>query len=258
MPKRKIHRLDHSKAQECRVSTKSGEICYILLKSSRRRSMEVSINAQEQVRVVVPSFVSKKTIETFLHERSEWILKHLYEKQQANQFTNNRDYDTGHEFLFLGKNYPMYVEEIEGKCVSIDFDEHGWIVKMPVGFSEDIRREKTKAALIKWYRQEAQEVLAARVFHFVREMKLEPMEVAVKTQKRIWGCCYYHQKKIFFNWLLVLAPIHVIDYVIVHELAHLTHPNHSKRFWNKVEKYLPDYKERQDWLKNHMLEMKLP
>src|SRR5210317_1022021 len=99
MPRRKIHRLDQSKAQEGSVSTKSGDISYILLKSSRRRSMEISVNEQEQVRVVVPTYVSQKTIESFIHERADWIMKRLREKQQANHFTNNRDYDTGHEFL---------------------------------------------------------------------------------------------------------------------------------------------------------------
>ena len=138
------------------------------------------------------------------------------------------------------------------------FDEHGWIISLPPGLTQEIRRRKVKDALIKWYRREAMEVLGARVFHFVRIMGLEPMTLAVKTQRRIWGCCSYHDKRIFLNWLLVLAPMHAIDYVIVHELAHLTHPDHSRRFWEKVGRYLPDYQQRQDWLKSHMLEMKLP
>lgn len=258
MPRRKIYRLDTSKAQECSLSVESGDISYTLLRSLRRKTMEVSVNDNEQVRVVVPDFVSQKTIDQFLRERSDWILQRVSEARQANQFTLNRDYDTGHEFLFMGKKYPLYVECFAGKRPRLIFDEHGWIVQVSRELLDGDRRKKIKDALIKWYRQEAQEVFAARVFHFIRLMKLEPMTVSVRTQKTIWGCCYHYQKHISFNWLLVLAPMHVIDYVIVHELAHLTHPNHSKRFWNKVEKFLPDYKERQDWLKNHMLEMKLP
>jgi predicted metal-dependent hydrolase len=258
MSQHKIHRLDHSKAQKMVVSTSFGEITYFLLRSSRRKTIEISVNEQEQVRVIAPVYATQSIVESFVYKRADWILRRVKEVQQINQFINNRDYDTGHEFLFLGKKYPLYVRESDRKRANVNFDDHGWIVNISERMTADIRRQKVKNVLIKWYRREAMEVFGSRVFHFVRIMGLEPMTLAVKTQKRIWGCCYYHDKRIFLNWLLVLAPVYVIDYVIVHELAHLMHPNHSKRFWNKVEKYLPDYKERQDWLKNHMMEMKMP
>lgn len=258
MPRGTNHRLDYSQTQIGSVATKSGNIVYHFLKSFRRKTIEIRVNEQQQVRVVAPNYVSQKIVERFIYERAEWIQKRLREVARENEFMNNRDYDTGHEFLFLGKIYPLYVEPAERKRTSIVFDEHGWIVKVFQDWDSSVKRQKVKDALIKWYRQEAMEVMGARVFHFVRIMGLEPMTLMVKTQKRIWGCCSYHDKRIFLNWLLVLSPVHVIDYVIVHELAHLTHPDHSRRFWNKVEKYLPDYQERQDWLKNHALEMKLP
>lgn len=258
MPRKKIKPLDYSKAKEHVLVTKAGRIPYLLIPSSRRKSMEITVHDPQRVRVVVPAFVSSQTIESFIRERADWIVKRLHEAQQADAFMQSRDYATGHEFLFLGKKYPLYVEACGVARVKLIFDEDGWVVTVPQGLSAEDRAQKIKAALVKWYRQEALEILGARVFHFVRMMGLEPMTVAVKTQKRIWGCCHYHEKKIYLNWLLVLAPMDVVDYVIVHELAHLTHPNHSKRFWNKVAKYLPDHQLRSDWLKNHMMEMKLP
>jgi len=258
MPRRKIYRLDLSQATPCFIRTPSGRIDYLLLRSSRRATIEVSVTDEEQIRVVAPVYVSLKVIERFLCERATWIMKRLQEVQGANQFAGHRAYETGQEFLFLGKLYPLYIQEGDCRRVKVAFDQHGWVMTIPAGWSCLQRHQKIKEALIKWYRQEAKEILGTRVFHFVRIMGLEPMTISVRTQKSVWGLCSYHDKSISFNWLLILAPIHVSDYVIVHELVHLTHPNHSKRFWNKVETFLPDYQERQDWLKNHRLEMRLP
>ncbi|MEW5895013.1 MAG: SprT family zinc-dependent metalloprotease [Candidatus Omnitrophota bacterium] len=257
MPGRKSHRLDYSKARVCCVRTRQGTINFFLLKSDRRTTIEISVNEDEQVRVVAPVYASYTLVEQFINERAGWILKRIQEVGQANQFVRSRDYNTGNEFLFLGKNYPLYVEEGRARS-AVSFDENGWIITVPAGISKEEQSVKVKEQLVRWYRRQAEEVMASRVFHYVRMMGLEPMTIAVRTQKSIWGCCSYHDKKISFNWLLALAPLHVIDYVIVHELAHLSHPNHSKKFWQKVEIYLPDYKERQEWLNTHRLEMKLP
>lgn len=258
MPRRKIYRLDLSQAEEHSLKTSSGDVQYRLLRSPRRRTMEIRVMEDGLVRIVAPVYVALREIEGFLHERVNWVISRQQEMQRIKQFIGCRSYETGQEFLFLGKNYPLYIQEEKCCRITVLFDQHGWVVTLPMDLAPAERKKKIKENLVKWYKREAHEVFGARVFHFVRLMHLEPMTISVKTQRAVWGLCAYYAKSIAFNWLLVLAPMHVIDYVIVHELAHLTHPNHSKRFWNKVEKFLPDYKERQDWLKNHRLEMKLP
>jgi hypothetical protein len=89
-------------------------------------------------------------------------------------------------------------------------------------------------------------------------MGVEPKKIAVRTQKRLWGCCDYHTQTIHLNWQIILSPIRVIDYVVVHELCHLTVPNHSKRFWKKVEKIIPDFKRHKQWLAVNHIDMVLP
>ncbi len=259
MHRRKIHRLDISTAEQYSLETSSGSISYLLLRSSRRETIEVRITTHGQVRVTAPSYVCQDDIEKFLSQRAHWVTERLNEISGMKAFVECRRYDTGQEFLFLGKNFPIYVEQDPG-CLraKISFDAHGWVITVPHNVSDDQKQEKVKDVLVKWYQQQAREVFGSRVFHFVRLMGLEPMTIEVKSQRAVWGLCRYHEKSIAFNWLLVLAPVHVIDYVIVHELAHLTHPNHSKRFWGMVEQFLPDYQERQDWLKHHQLQMTLP
>lgn len=249
--------LLRKRTEHC-LKTAEGAIHYSLVRSSRRRTIEIQVTDQALVQVAAPSFAALSVIEDFLRDRSDWIRRQCSQAQRCQTFVRQRDYETGQEFLFLGKTYPIYIEPASGKRTSVAFDPHGWVIRISRSLDPDARREAVKRALMRWYRREAMEVMGPRVFHFVRQMGLEPMTLAVKTQKRIWGCCYYHQKRIFLNWLLVLAPVAVIDYVIVHEMVHLTHPDHSRRFWSMVASYLPDYQLRQDWLKHHALEMKLP
>jgi len=240
------------------LNTPEGTIRYCLQMSSRRRTIEIQVTDQADVRVAAPSFASLAVIEGFLRERLGWILRECSQAERRQAFVRHRDYATGQEFLFLGKTYPLYIEPSAGRGAAVTFDAHGWMIRVSRSLEPEARRRAVKRALMAWYRSEAMEVMGPRVFHFVRRMEMEPLTLGVKTQKRIWGCCYYQKKRIFLNWLLVLAPVDVIDYVIVHELVHLTHPDHSQRFWAMVASYLPDYQQRQDWLKHHALEMKLP
>jgi predicted metal-dependent hydrolase len=109
-----------------------------------------------------------------------------------------------------------------------------------------------------WYRSQALEILGGRVVYHSRRMKVPFHEVAVRTQKRLWGSCHIGSKKINLNWKLVMAPIEVIDYVVVHELSHLLVANHSKRFWKTVEGFMPGYKDHHAWLKKNSTRMVLP
>ena len=138
------------------------------------------------------------------------------------------------------------------------FDGFKWVVRIPRHLSLAERQEDIKERLIQWYRLQAKEILGGRVFHFARIMKLGPQEIHVKTQKRLWGCCNYHKQTISLNWQIVMAPLAVVDYVVVHELCHLKIPNHSKQFWQKVEEVLADYQRHRSWLKINAEEMVLP
>ena len=105
---------------------------------------------------------------------------------------------------------------------------------------------------------QAKEILGSRIFHYARKMQVEPKSISIKDQKRIWGSCQYRKQSINLNWRIVMSPLDVLDYVIVHELSHLVVPDHSKRFWRKVEDILPNYKQSRQWLKQNQRSMLLP
>lgn len=113
------------------------------------------------------------------------------------------------------------------------------------------------ATLERWMKQRAverfDEVLAVRT----AEMGLTPARVSLRDQKTKWGACT-SRGTVTFNWRLVMAPAEVLDYVVVHELAHLKELNHSKKYWRIVETYCPDHKVHRKWLRDNGRYLRLP
>jgi predicted metal-dependent hydrolase len=256
MKERRVYKREQ--AQTRQVTTPTGIIEYDLFRSPRRRTMELSLYEGGRLRAVAPNYVSEERIRSFVLERAAWVRQRLKEADERNAFINSRKYQTGHEFLFLGRHYPLSVQRQGIKRVKVLFDESGWLITIPL--EEQIKGGESviKDQLVSWYRSQALEVFGGRVFFFARRMGMEPWKVSVRAQKQVWGMCHHTDRRISLNWKLIMAPMDVIDYVVVHELAHLKHPNHSRKFWSFVESILPDYTIAEDWLKHHRLEMVLP
>lgn len=110
--------------------------------------------------------------------------------------------------------------------------------------------EAYRMAAVGWLREYARAELEKRVKLFGRQMQVSVNRISIKEQKTRWGSCS-SKGNINFNWKLVLMPERIMDYVVVHELAHRKQMNHSKSFWREVEIVLPDYRERKQWLREH-------
>ena len=157
----------------------------------------------------------------------------------------------------MGKKYQLDVLQNGSRSSRIVFDGNKWTVSLPNGLNPQECQARIKKELEKWYRLQAKEILGGRLFHYSRLMNAEPKRIVIKSQKRLWGSCNYRTQAIHLNWKIILSPLEVIDYVVVHELCHLFVPNHSKRFWTKVAKFIPDFKEQQKWLRTNFLDMSL-
>jgi len=241
------------------LKTSAGEIPFVLARSTGRRTLTISVDERAQVSVASPFTMSQKVIHEFVHEKARWILKRVREAQRNQDILSQRDFADGHRFLFLGKKCTLNVVSADVKRSRIAFDVlKGWTVTVPDGLPEQQRRQQVKTKMLQWYRAQAKEVLGGRMFHYGRMMGVLPKRIAIRSQKRLWGCCDYNTQTIHLNWQIILSPVKVIDYVVVHELCHLTVPSHSKRFWKKVEKVMPDYDGYRQWLKVNHLDMLLP
>lgn len=246
------------KDKDASVRSSGGTIPYALYRSSRRRTMEIRVTDELEVRVVAPRHTPEKEIRSFILEKARWISLRMEEARQVRETLARRMYDPGCEFLFLGKKYPLRITQGLHRRARLDFDGSGWHALVPAGLDTDRRRAEIKDRLIAWYREQAGEVFGGRIFHFARRMNLEPNKIVVKSQKKLWGSCLCQEKAIHLNWQLIMTPLEVVDYVVVHELSHLLVPNHSARFWRIVRRVLPDYLSRQKWLKIHAVDMLLP
>ena len=201
---------------------------------SKRRTLSLSINENAELIVRVPNQISNKQIEEFIIEKSKWINKNKNLMQSRINEMNNSDSN----YLFLGNIYPLIkVNENPNK---IDFNGTEFITSIE-------NQNKFKASLKSWYKIKFKEIAIPRLNYFSDKYNLKINQVRFKNQKTLWGSCS-SKNNINLNYLLVMAPMIVIDYVIIHELVHTVHKNHSANFWNAVEAIMPDYKKAKKWL----------
>ena len=152
----------------------------------------------------------------------------------------------GESFDLLGKAYPLsLISQASATQIS-----NGKLI------TSSASTDKIKTQLTRWYHQVAEEHFRQRCSHFAPMVGKTPASVGIKAYKSRWGSCH-HDGRIFFNWRLIMAPAWVGDYVVIHELCHLIQHNHSKAFWQEVQRISPDYKQAQIWLKNNGLRLEL-
>ena len=231
--------------------------------------MMIQIDELAQVQVVVPSYARAADIQRFLAQKSYWIVDKI-KKSSLNSpsfdsshpaVSPRKKFEDGEEFLFLGKRFPLKVSEdtqSSSMAVRLSFDGEKFESIIPSKLHRNERQTQIKERFLIWYQMQAKEILGGRVFHYARVMAVDPKDVAIRNHKRIWGSCNYRTQTIHLNWQIVMSPLDVLDYVVVHELCHLRVPNHSKKFWQSVANILPQYKQHRLWLKTHQRQMLLP
>jgi predicted metal-dependent hydrolase len=122
-----------------------------------------------------------------------------------------------------------------------------YLIYVPKSIKEN-KEEYIKAALEGWYRIRAEKIFAEKIRFYAEKLKVYPKRIVIKDQKTKWGSCS-SKGNINFNFRVIMAPENIIDYLVVHELCHLVHMNHSSDFWNLVKSILPNYREDEEWLK---------
>lgn len=207
------------------------------LKRSRRKTLAVQITQEGTVKVMAPMRLPQSTIERFLQEKQPWILKHVSKAQERQRAKSQFGLQPGDELWLLGKSYPL----VYGNGKRANWDGQRFLVP------EEPFEERRKK-LIGLYRQMGREYLLKQVAHYSEKMGVAPQGVKISSAKKRWGSCS-GRDSLNFSWRLIMAPPRAVEYVVVHELAHIREHNHSQRFWNIVEKQMPDYRQRQELLR---------
>lgn len=201
----------------------------------RRKTMALIINPDATLTVKVPYLIPKFFVDRFIKEKHDWIIAKIKEISGRPQPTVKKFID-GEKFLYLGKLYPLKTD----KSLSIELKES---LHLPFNTPKIMRKK-----LIQWYKDKNLETVTSRVQKYSKIMDVQFKEISLSNAKRQWGSCS-HSNNLTFSWRLVMAPLSVIDYVVIHELAHTIQKNHSAKFWAIIAKYCPDYKLWKNWLK---------
>jgi len=177
-------------------------------------------------------------LETFVREKRTWIYRKLAEKELLRQPLAAKQYVSGEGFPYLGRNYRLLL--VDEQNVSVKLEDGRF--KMLRSSAADGRRQMSR-----WYEEHARLWLAARVDRFAGRIGAQPSTVAVRDLGYRWGSCG-RGEKLYFHWRAALLPPRIIEYIVVHELVHLHEAHHTPEFWLRVERAMPDFAARKQWL----------
>lgn len=224
-------------------------IQYIIKKSVRAKHIRITV-AKDGVVITVPAFLSEKKAISFVEQKKEWIAQKVDNLGGFTSERNTLQFTDGEELPFQGEKFKLRVVESDRKRTSVQLKGDCFWVHINRGITADFRTTEIKRRLEQLYKDLAREAVIERVDFFKLQLGVDYNQIRFKEQKSRWGSC---SKKcnLNFNWKLVMAPPDVIDYVVVHELCHLLHMNHSQDFWQCVEGILPNYRDSRLWLKKN-------
>jgi hypothetical protein len=206
---------------------------------SKRKTLALIVKPDGTLLVRAPLRTSETSIRAFVEKNRLWI-----EKKQATALAapppSPRQYGPGEMFPYLGSRYPL--EIVQGQKKSLVLEDIFRLAEAAQSYADQ--------AFERWYREQARQVLNERVRFYASQHGFEYKKIGITSARTRWGSCST-SGSLNFSWRLIMAPLEIVDYVVVHELVHTVVHNHSRQFWQRVEMILPDYKERRMWLRKN-------
>jgi predicted metal-dependent hydrolase len=231
------------------------KIFFEIRRSNRRKTVAIRIDPKAGVVIYSPQFLKADKIEEIVGKRAQWIIEKQELVKNRGYLYPAKEFVSGEAFPYLGKQYRLKVikraSEKEEKCKLIS---GRFMVQINRNLNGKRVKSTARKALIDWYLERADEKIPERVRLYARQIGKWPHRVEIKNHKRRWGSCSHHGI-VRFNWKIIMAPVTILDYVIVHELCHLICPDHSARFWQKVQAIIPDYTKRRGQLREYSIQM---
>lgn len=214
---------------------------------SRRRSIGLEISNNARLIVRAPLLVSTRQINRIVIEKKIWILRKQQEARKKLDQIPQKKYTPGEQFLFLGNEYPLILAK--GQGIPFLYRENKFHIT-PESLSE------ARILFKVWYCKQALDIFTERISRYHRLSGIRCRQLHISNARKRWGSCST-RGNLYMNWRLIMAPLKVIDYVVVHELVHIRENNHSRAFWDRVEQLIPNYREQRNWLKRqgHLLNL---
>lgn len=204
------------------------------IKRSKRKSITISLHASGNILVKVPRYLLKRDIIMFINKKSPWIEKNLLPtRKELKQY----DLSSGSKLPYLGREF--YIRDDQSAKIVHNSNNHFYL---PMS--------NKKQHIIKWYRDRAREKVTQLTDYYTDKMGIDYNKIFIKAQKTRWGSCS-SRGNLNFNWKIILTPMTLIKYLVIHEVCHLIEMNHSSNFWKLVESYDPAYKKHKKELQTY-------
>ena len=208
---------------------------------SKRKTFALVVDVKGTLIVRAPVGATRRQVNEVVDAHRSWIEEKQAEALRKQQSQRTLRFEEGETFLFLGQRYPLTFTEKEIKPA---LQLNGSFILAQA------YAPRAEAVFEAWYKIQARMIIAERVDHWAGANGLSYTTLRITSARTRWGSCS-SKGSLNFSWRLVLAPLEVIDYVVVHELAHLKQRNHSRAFWAEVETMMPDYRQHRRWLKEN-------
>jgi predicted metal-dependent hydrolase len=206
---------------------------------AKRRTIALIVERNGTLTVRAPMRAPQYLIDQFVQQKADWIAR-TRARLEAALPTSTKTYQDGEKFLYLGSSFDLKLVAQQRTALLLD---NGFKLRYSA-------QNKGEAVFTHWYKERAYEIISERVKLYAQQYGFTPGQVKISSAKTRWGSCSPNGS-LNFTWRLVMAPLEVIDYVVLHELAHLRIKNHSPKFWRAVEEICPDYKKKRKWLREN-------
>jgi predicted metal-dependent hydrolase len=216
-------------------------LTYTTVRSAKRKKLTITVERDSSILVLAPESATDEAIDRVVQSKRQWLFEKL---QNAPKYQGThapgKEVVSGESALYLGREYRITLTDASDARVVFD---RAFVI--PQG-----DRLQTRQAFRDWYQAQAQEVILPRVQRLALELGVDLAGAVIVDDRLRWGSCTA-KNNVRLNWRLIKAPMSVIDYVIVHELAHLLEGNHTPTFWNIVRAKVPGAEKSKAWLKEH-------
>ncbi len=216
-----------------------------------RETIGLSLDQSLELTVRAPMTATTGDVEEVLESRQEWLLEKLYGLKEQSEPPYPKEFLSGEKLPYRGRQYRLNVVEADVPEPQLSFDGTEFTLRVHRfdAPADGVSVRRKRQAVIDWYLREAGEALPERSPQYESKLGLSDVSIDVGELSGRWG--EFEDGTVRLHWRLILAPVRIQDYVIVHELAHAVHDDHSDAFWNTVGTLIPDYEDRREWLRLH-------
>lgn len=219
------------------------ELSFEVRRSSRRKNISIVVDRGGQLVIAAPEACPQEKLLSAIQSKKQWIYTKLIDKEkQLAPIPPMKEYVSGEGFYYLGKSYRLHIIEPDPNRARTP------VFRFYRGQFQLRSDERTRGRdhFVDWYTNRCSAWLETHLPAYSKRLSVELPRLSVMNLGYRWGSC--SPKQVNFHWRCIMLPAHILEYVVIHELAHIPHPDHSKDFWMAIERVIPDWQDRKIWL----------